>query len=68
MVFRNVFGADRKVQSLTMKSVKQSVLDGTSKWSAKLAITGIPSERPLPNTFSASHLLTNGCFRAYDHI
>jgi hypothetical protein len=31
---------DKKQHSGNMKSVKQSVLDGTSKWSAKLAITG----------------------------
>jgi len=37
---RNVFGAERRHQSNSMKIVKQSVLDGTSKWSAKIAITG----------------------------
>ena len=37
---RQVFGVDRKSHSGHMKAVKQSVLDGTSKWSAKIAITG----------------------------
>jgi protein unc-13 len=37
----SVFGADRKLQTNSMKGVKQSVLDGTSKWSAKIAITVI---------------------------
>ena len=38
--FRQVFGVDKKSHSGHMKAVKQSVLDGTSKWSAKIAITG----------------------------
>lgn len=37
---RKVFGVDKKSHSGHMKAVKQSVLDGTSKWSAKIAITG----------------------------
>lgn len=39
-VFRTVFGVDKKSHTGHMKAVKQSVLDGTSKWSAKLVITG----------------------------
>ena len=37
---RSVFDVDAKLHAGHMKAVKQSVLDGTSKWSAKLAITG----------------------------
>ena len=37
---RDVFDVDEKSHVGHMKAVKQSVLDGTSKWSAKLAITG----------------------------
>ena len=37
---RQVFGVDKKSHTGHMKAVKQSVLDGTSKWSAKIAITG----------------------------
>ena len=39
-VCRQVFSVDKKSHSGHMKAVKQSVLDGTSKWSAKIAITG----------------------------
>ncbi len=35
-----MFNVDEKSHVGHMKAVKQSVLDGTSKWSAKLAITG----------------------------
>ena len=37
---RDVFNVDERSHVGHMKAVKQSVLDGTSKWSAKLAITG----------------------------
>nr|CAD7575825.1 unnamed protein product [Timema californicum] len=40
-LIRNVFGAEDKSHIGHMKAVKQSVLDGTSKWSAKIAITVI---------------------------
>ena len=39
-LIRDVFTADQKSHIGHMKAVKQSVLDGTSKWSAKLTITG----------------------------
>lgn len=38
---RAVFSVEDKSHSGHMKAVKQSVLDGTSKWSAKIAITGL---------------------------
>ncbi|XP_031337830.1 protein unc-13 homolog B-like [Photinus pyralis] len=38
-LIRDVFGVEDKSHSGHMKAVKQSVLDGTSKWSAKIAIT-----------------------------
>ncbi|CAF4161971.1 unnamed protein product, partial [Rotaria sordida] len=41
---RDVFNVDEKSHVGHMKAVKQSVLDGTSKWSAKLAITVISAQ------------------------
>jgi len=43
-VSRDVFNVDEKSHVGHMKAVKQSVLDGTSKWSAKLAITGTTND------------------------
>nr|CAD7575827.1 unnamed protein product [Timema californicum] len=47
---RNVFGAEDKSHIGHMKAVKQSVLDGTSKWSAKIAITGSCCSQQLVKT------------------
>lgn len=40
-LFRAIFCCDEKSHGGHMKAVTQSVLDGTSKWSAKIAITGL---------------------------
>lgn len=40
-IFRNVFSVEEKTHCGHMNKIKQSVLDGTSKWSAKIAITGL---------------------------
>ncbi|KAK3913284.1 Protein unc-13-like protein A [Frankliniella fusca] len=40
-LIRNVFTVEEKNHCGHMRAVKQSVLDGTSKWSAKIAITVI---------------------------
>lgn len=36
-----MFGVEEKSHQGHIKAVKQSVLDGTCKWSAKIAITGL---------------------------
>jgi len=36
-----VFGVEEKSHQGHIKAVKQSVLDGTCKWSSKIAITGL---------------------------
>ncbi|KAG5272459.1 hypothetical protein AALO_G00165800 [Alosa alosa] len=38
-MIRDVFVASKSLHGQQMKSIKQSVLDGTSKWSAKITIT-----------------------------
>lgn len=42
-LIREVFVISKAIHAQQMKTIKQSVLDGTSKWSAKITITGIPA-------------------------
>lgn len=39
-LLREVYVISKAVHAQQMKTIKQSVLDGTSKWSAKITITG----------------------------
>lgn len=58
---RAVFGVDVKSHTGHQRAVKQSVLDGTSKWSAKIAITG-RSNVPKP-----AHVSTDGYSISWCH-
>uniref|UniRef100_A0A0M3HZS0 Phorbol-ester/DAG-type domain-containing protein n=1 Tax=Ascaris lumbricoides TaxID=6252 RepID=A0A0M3HZS0_ASCLU len=39
---RTIFNIDERTQQETLKQVKTSILEGSSKWSAKIALTGSP--------------------------
>ncbi|PSN40701.1 Protein unc-13 C [Blattella germanica] len=65
-LIRSVFGVEDKSHVGHMKAVKQSVLDGTSKWSAKIAITGLFATLPkrseillflIPSSFSSCSMM-----------
>ena len=55
--FRSVFGVDEEAYAGHMSAVKQSVLDGTSKWSAKIAITGLWPARCARRSWPVMHPL-----------
>lgn len=70
-IYRAVFGVEERSHNGHMKAVKQSVLDGTSKWSAKIAITGplkiLPPNQWQTNKPRNSLILSNQC-AAYTHF
>ncbi|VDM17645.1 unnamed protein product [Wuchereria bancrofti] len=41
MIFRIIFNVDLETQEESLKQVKTSILEGSSKWSAKIALTVI---------------------------
>lgn len=72
-LIRDVFGENKVTHGQQIKAVKQSVLDGTSKWSAKITITGEgrsrglgvgqegspPEAAPEPGTLLPGHFLAS---------
>lgn len=38
-LIRNVFAIDKEIHTNNVKQIKQSIQEGTSKWSAKITVT-----------------------------
>lgn len=59
-LIQEVFTVIKATHVTQMKQIKQSVLDGTSKWSAKISITGVKEFGGIPSTSRYSRRRESG--------
>lgn len=61
-LIQEVFSVIKATHVTQMKQIKQSVLDGTSKWSAKISITGAKAFGGTPSTSRHGRRCTSGLY------